>query len=157
MIKLLKANFLLPSSCRISLFIAMVPTCSSSWRCLSLPVPSVTKGDQTGMLLTACYVPDIVACGRVILSFLFHSAMWLLSGAPGTTVIFLGYTAMWSWTFTILFLQWFSYLMASLETSRRKALCVSSDINMDLQYLGEKQGCVLLQRKASNYFAVGIS
>lgn len=47
--------------------------------------------------------------------------------------------------------------MASLGTSRRKALCVSLDISMDLQYLGEEQGCVLLQMKASNHSAVGIS
>lgn len=62
---------------------------------------------------------------------------------------------MWSWTSIIL--QWFSYAMASLKTSKRKTLCVNSDINIDLQFLEEEQNCILLQQKASKPPAVGIS
>lgn len=157
MIKLLKAHFLFSSNCCISWCKVIVPTCSSSLYCLRLLVRSMTKGAQTGILPTACHVPDIVAHGLVIFSSFFHSMMRMLAVLQGNTIISFGNTAVWSWTFIILFLQWFSYMMSSLETSRRKVLCASSDINMDLQYLGEEQGCVLLQRKASNRSAAGIS
>lgn len=97
----------------------------------------MTRGDQRGLLPTACLVPDMVACGLVRFSSFFHSVMGMFSVLQGRSIVlFLEIQQCVLKPLPFSFFHFFFFnVMANLELSRRKALCASSGTRMDSQYL----------------------